>query len=130
MAKVAHAFPHMFTAHERRCADQTLRNYHPDAYERVTGVTLADGQSHARDRQVFENRRRGDWMLLQRSIPTTHPVLSNVALRQVVSGAEGKRRFLVPRCDYAAGRHGFVIDPRQHEPYDGPSSFVSWAVRK
>lgn len=47
-AKVAHAFPQLFTAYERNLADRTLRDTYPDAYERVMSVTLKDGQSHIR----------------------------------------------------------------------------------
>jgi hypothetical protein len=47
-----------------------------------------------------------------------------------IRGEVGERRFLVPRSDYVIGRHGFVIDSIKHEPYDGPSSFVSWAARQ
>ncbi|MEX0408732.1 hypothetical protein ABGN05_24105 [Aquibium sp. LZ166] len=43
-AKVAHAFPQLFTAYERREADITLRNWEPDAYEQIHGVTLEPGQ--------------------------------------------------------------------------------------
>jgi hypothetical protein len=32
-AKVAHAFPQLFTTYERKEADITLRNWKPDAYE-------------------------------------------------------------------------------------------------
>jgi hypothetical protein len=33
-------------------------------------------------------------------------------------GEIGERRFLVASSDYVIGRHGFVIDPVKHEPYD------------
>lgn len=63
-AKVAHAFPQLFTAYERRLADRTLRDTYPDAYERVMSVTLKDDQSHIRDRQEFEKRHRNDWVVI------------------------------------------------------------------
>ena len=43
--KVAATFPHFFTAYERKCADEALRNTEPDAYESVNGVVLQPGQS-------------------------------------------------------------------------------------
>jgi hypothetical protein len=52
-AKVAASFPHLFTAYERRCADATLRNYEPDAYERINAVTLRPGESHTKDERQF-----------------------------------------------------------------------------
>jgi hypothetical protein len=63
-AKVAHAFPQLFTAYERRLADGTLRDCYPDAYERVIGVTLTGGQSHRRHRQEFESRHCNDWVVI------------------------------------------------------------------
>jgi hypothetical protein len=45
-------------------------------------------------------------------------------------GEIGERRFLFPSSDYVIGRHGFVIDPVKHQPYDGPSSFVTWSARQ
>lgn len=49
-----------FAAYERQLADRTLRDYYPDAYERVVGVTLPEGRSNARDAQEFERRHRND----------------------------------------------------------------------
>lgn len=48
-AKVAHAFPQLFTAYERKQADITLRNWERDAYEQIHGLTLATGQSRRKD---------------------------------------------------------------------------------
>lgn len=130
-AKVAHAFPQVFTAYERRLADRTLRDYYPDAYERVTGVTLNGGQSHIRDRQEFEKRHRNDWVVIAPLNSDHKPgFVECIATLGGIRGETGERRFLVPRSDYTIGRHGFVIDPAKHEPCDGPSSFVTWAARR
>jgi hypothetical protein len=130
-AKVAHAFPQLFTAYERRLADRTLRDFYPDAYERATGVTLNGGQSHARDRQKFEELHRNDWVVIAALNSDRQPGLVEcIATLGGIRGEVGERRFLVPRSDYAIGRHGFVIDPIKHEPYDGPSSFMIWAAQR
>ncbi|MCJ9722203.1 hypothetical protein MOV66_10865 [Agrobacterium sp. SHOUNA12C] len=130
-AKVAHAFPQLFTAYERRLADRTLRDCYPDAYERVTGVTLNGGQSHARDRQKFEERHRNDWVVIAALNSDYKPgFVECIATLGGIRGEVGERRFLVPRSDYTIGRHGFVIDPVKHQSYDGPSSFVTWAARR
>jgi hypothetical protein len=130
-AKVAHAFPHLFTSYERRLADRTLRDYYPDAYERVMGVTLLEGQSHARDRQEFEKRHRNDWVVIAALNSNHKPsFVECIATPGGKRGGTDERRFLVPSPDYVIGRHGFIIDPLKHEPYDGPSSFVTWAARR
>ncbi|WP_020046821.1 DUF7007 domain-containing protein [Rhizobium leguminosarum] len=130
-AKVAHVFPQLFTAYERRLADRTLRDTYPDAYERVMGVTLKDGQSHIRDRQEFESRHRNDWVVIAALNSDHQPGLVEcIATLGGIRGETGERRFLVPRSDYTIGRHGFVIDSVKHQPYDGPSSFVTWAARQ
>ncbi|EJB07099.1 hypothetical protein Rleg9DRAFT_6080 [Rhizobium leguminosarum bv. trifolii WSM597] len=71
-AKIAHAFPHLFTNYERRLADRTLRDHYPDAYERVMGVILNGDQSHMRDRQQFE-RYRNDWVVISALNSDHHP---------------------------------------------------------
>ncbi|WP_276122424.1 DUF7007 domain-containing protein [Pararhizobium qamdonense] len=130
-AKVAHAFPQLFTAYERRLADRTLRDYFPDAYERVTGAILNGSQSHMRDRQEFESRHRDDWVVIAALNSDHQPgFVECIATLGGIRGETGERRFLVPRSDYVIGRHGFVIHPLKHQPYDGPSSFVTWAARQ
>ncbi|WCA62405.1 hypothetical protein G6M16_024495 (plasmid) [Agrobacterium tumefaciens] len=130
-AKVAHAFPQLFTAYERRLADRTLRDYFPDAYERVTGAILNGGQSHMRDRQEFESLHRNDWVVIAALNSDHQPgFVECVATLGGIRGETGERRFLVPRSDYTIGRHGFVIDPMKHQSYDGPSSFVTWATKQ
>jgi hypothetical protein len=130
-AKVAHAFPHLFTTYERRLADRTLRDYFPDAYERVMGVILNCGQSHMRDRQEFESVHRNDWVVIAALNSDHQPgFVECIATLGGIRGETGERRFLVPGSDYVIGRHGFVIDPVKYEPYDGPSSFVTWAARR
>ncbi|MBA1344936.1 DUF7007 domain-containing protein [Rhizobium sp. WYCCWR 11146] len=130
-AKVAHAFPQLFTAYERRLADRTLRDYFPDAYERVTGAILNGSQSHMRDRREFESVHRNDWVVIAALNSDHQPgFVECIATLGGIRGEVGERRFLVPRSDYSTGRHGFVIDPLKHQPYDGPSSFVTWAARR
>ncbi|MGV1832746.1 DUF7007 domain-containing protein [Agrobacterium vitis] len=130
-AKVAHAFPDLFTTYERRLADRTLRDYFPDAYERVTGAILTGSQSHMRDRQEFESLHRNDWVVIAALISDHRPgFVECIATLGGIRGETGERRCLVPRADYVTGRHGFVIDQLKHQPYDGPSSFVTWVARQ
>lgn len=130
-AKVAHAFPQLFTTYERRLADGMLRDYFPDAYERVTGTILNGSQSHMRDRQEFESRHRNDWVVIAALNSDHKPgFVECITTLGGIRGETGERRLRVPRSDYSIGRHGFVIDPLKHQSYDGPSSFVTWATRQ
>lgn len=129
-AKVAHAFPALFTAYERQCADRTLRDYQPDAYEKVNDLALAEGQSHAKDRRAFEQRHGQDWVVIAALNSDHEPgFVECIAAIGGRRGGDDERRYLVKRAEYTTGKHGFVIDPSRHALYEGPSSFVSWAAR-
>jgi len=94
-------------------------------------VTLKDGQSHIRDRQEFEKRHRNDWVVIAALNSDHKPgFVECIATLGGIRGETDEQRFLVPSSDYAVGRHGFVIDPVKHEAYNGPFSFVTWAVRQ
>ncbi|PDT01450.1 hypothetical protein CO666_25490 [Rhizobium chutanense] len=131
-AIVAHTFPDLFTAYERKCADETIRNSWPSAWEEIHGRELAPGQSWTKDREAFERKHAGDWIAISAIFSNQHADMT-----EVVATRGGRRdgraeeiRFLVPRAEYAArDRFGFVIDPDRHDPYDGPSSFVGWQGR-
>ena len=57
-AAVAQALPELFTDYERRCADQTIRDWYPDAWETIHGRPLLPGESHEKDRQRLRARSR------------------------------------------------------------------------
>ncbi|WP_276122178.1 hypothetical protein [Pararhizobium qamdonense] len=83
-----------------------------------------------RDSQEFESRHRNDWVVIAALNSDHQPgFVECIATLGGIRGETGERRFLVPRSDYVIGRHGFVIDPLKQRPYDGPSSFVTWAAR-
>ncbi|PDT82179.1 hypothetical protein [Sinorhizobium sp. BJ1] len=123
-AIVALTFPDLFTACERKCADETIRNSWPSAWEAIHGRELAPGQSWTKDREAFERKHACDWIVIS-AIHSSY----DAEMTEVVATRGGRRdgraeemRFLVPRA--ARGRFGFVVDPDRHIPYDGPSSFV------
>ncbi|WP_346433397.1 hypothetical protein [Oricola sp.] len=120
-AIVALAFPHLFTSFERRCAEQTVKDSWPDAWEAIFGTVLEPGQSREKDRRAFHAHHAGDWNIIS-AIRSDH----RDGFVEVVATRGGKRdpavkerRFLVPSADYTAGPFGFVIDPDRHDPYDG-----------
>ncbi len=130
-AIVALTFPGLFTRYERNCADKTVRDSWPDAWEAIYGRSLLPGESHERDGQAFAQIHAGDWIVISALRSDHHP-----GMTEVVATIGGKRdeqaderRFLVPSDDYTVGRFGFVIDETKHAAYDGPSSFASWRRR-
>lgn len=130
-AAVAITFPALFTAYERRVAEKTLKDCEPDAWEAITGVELAPGDSHEKDRRSFEAAHAGDWIVIS-AIRSDH----HAGMTEVIATRGGKRdpsaeeqRFLVPSVEYEVGRFGFVVDEARHAAYDGPSSFVAWRGR-
>ena len=131
-AIVALTFPNLFTAYERRCADETIRHSWPDTWERIHGRILAAGESQSRDRRVFEHAHADNWVVISAIYSDQHAEMTEVvATRGGIRGAEGERRFLVPSDEYGGrGPFGFVIDETRHQTYDGPSSFVGWQARR
>ena len=130
-AIVAITFPQLFTTLERRCAERTIKDSWPDAWEAITGVVLASGESREKDRRAFEAEHAGDWTVVSAIISDQQPGF--VECVATPGGHHGpgteERRFLVPSAEYTVGRFGFVIDPDRHSVYDGPSSFIGWQQR-
>jgi hypothetical protein len=127
---VATTFPDLFTAYERKIADQTLRDSWPDAWEAIYGRTLGPGESQERDRRAFQAERAADWIVISAIVSRHHPgmteVIATVGGSRATSAKE--RRFLVPNDEYLAGQFGFVIDEARHVHY-GPSSFAGYEGR-
>jgi hypothetical protein len=131
-AAVALTFPDLFTAYERKCADETIRHSWPETWERIHGRILADGESHSKDRRAFEEAHADDWIVNSAIYSGQHAGMTEVvATKGGLRGAGAERRFLVPSEDYGTrGQFGFVIDETRHQSYDGPSSFVGWRERR
>jgi hypothetical protein len=115
-AKIAFTFPDLFTAYERKHADQTLRNDCPDAWEHLRRVILAHGESRTKDERQFHLDHSGDWIVV--SAITSHQHLGFVECFAKIGGnrASGEvRQFLVASSEYQAGHFGFVIDEARHQ---------------
>ncbi|CCW19569.1 FIG00791921: hypothetical protein [Sphingobium indicum BiD32] len=110
-ARVAVGYPTLFTDREQRSADRTLRDWEPDAWEAVHGRILSAEESFTRDRQRFERDHAADWVVISALRSERHPGFVE-AIATMGGRREGgaQRSFLVPGDEYAAGRHGFVID--------------------
>lgn len=114
-AKVAAAFPGLFTVYEQEQAEKTLRNWEPDAWEALYGRPLDPSESFVRELQTFEADHAGDWVVISASPSDEHS--GQVECGATLGGKRGNvpsRLFLVPSDEYDAGRHGFVIDPDRH----------------
>lgn len=127
-AIVAITFPHLFTAFERRCAERTIKDSWPDAWETIFGTVLAPGESYEKDRRSFALKHANDWIVISAiSSSRWEGFVECVATPGGRRGAgTEERRFLVPSSDYEVGRFGFVIDPNRHQVYGGPSDFIGW----
>lgn len=130
-AIVAFTFPQLFTALERRHAEQTIKDSWPDAWETISGTVIAPGESRRKDQRAFETEHANDWIVV--SAITSEQQHGSVECIATPGGKRGlgteERRFLVPAAEYDIGRFGFVIDPDRHAVYAGPSSFVGWQGR-
>ena len=129
-AIVAITFPDLFTGYERRCAERTMKDGWPDAWETIFGTVLGPGESYEKDRIAFEKRHAADWIVVA-GINSSH----HAGFVECVAKIGGRRgagteelRFLVPSGEYVVGRFGFVIDPDRHRVYDGPSDVVGWQL--
>lgn len=130
-AAVATTWPDLFTALERRQAEETLRHSRPDAWEAIHGRALQPGESRSRDAEAFARDHAQDWVVISAIFSDQHP-----GFTEVVATRGGRReqraeerRFLVPSAEYKAGSFGFVIDEARHAVYDGPSNFIGWRGR-
>lgn len=131
-AIVAITFPHLFTGFERRCAERSIKDWWPDAWETISGTTLTHGESHLKDRRAFEAAHADDWIVISALRSDHHPGMIEVIATRGGKREHnaGERRFLVPFGEYEPARFGFVIDVDRHRSYDGPSSFVVWQGRE
>jgi hypothetical protein len=125
-ASVAITFPDLFTGFEKRCAEATLRDWEPDAWEAISGTSLGPGQSRVKDRRTFEAEHADDWIGISALRSDFHPGMTEVIATR--GGRHDRKaeeqRFLVPSAEYQPGSFGFVIDEDRHRPYDGPSCFA------
>lgn len=121
-------FPELFSAEIAAAAHKTAKNWFPEAYEQIFGVTLRPGESITKDEQDFRRQHAEDWIVISAITSQHRPgFIECVATKGGVRGRDSEHCFLVPATEYRQGRHGFIIDRARHAPYDGKSSFLTWA---
>ncbi|WP_442755644.1 DUF7007 domain-containing protein [Methylocystis sp. JAN1] len=115
-AKVAFTFPELFSKDHYDAAVATIKNWCPDAYEEIAGVTLAPGESFGKDERRFREEHADHWIVISAIASDCHPgMVECVAARGGVRGRGPERAFLVPQDEYRdRGRFGFVIDEARH----------------
>ncbi|WP_221969486.1 DUF7007 domain-containing protein [Rhizobium laguerreae] len=131
-AAVAIAFPDLFTDYEKRHADETLRQFYPEAWEAVRDTTLEPGQSRTKDRRQFDRDNADRWVVISAILSSHRPgfveCIATLGGRRSSAGGQGvaERRYLVCEEHYDIGAFGFVIDEHRDQRYGGPSSFIGW----
>ena len=114
-ARVATAFPQLFSKEEWDMADRILRDWLPDVWESLYGRRLTAAESFTRDRDHFKAANARNWVVISASRSTSHP--GQVEALASIGGSRDRGErciFLVACDDYVPGRHGFVIDPEKH----------------
>ena len=116
-ARVAGAFPELFTDRENRNAEKTLRNWLPDAYMKVTGKTLTSSDSYVLAKREFDEAHKSDFVVISASMSSTHAGMVECHAALGGDRSSPSRKFLVPMDQYRLrnSSHGFVIDESQHE---------------
>lgn len=118
-ARVATAYPDIFTDKEKRSAEKILRDWMPDAWEAVHGRQLGRSESFTRDREGFARDHAADWIVISAARSPAYP--GDVVGTATIGGHQENahtRSFLIPGSEYATGRHGFVIHTARHKPLD------------
>lgn len=118
-ARVATAYPDIFTEREKRSAEKILRDWMPDAWEAVHGRQLGRSESFTRDRQGFARDHSADWIVISAARSPDYP--EHVIGTATIGGRREiapTRSFLISDSEYDAGGHGFVIDTARHKPLD------------
>ena len=104
-------------------AEQGVKNWFPDGYEKATGTVLAPGESSSKDRATWDAAHAGDLVVTSASTSTEHPGMVEVTARKAGDGASDERTFLVPSDEYAERRTSselgcdgrFAVDPSRHQ---------------
>lgn len=117
------AQPHMKTTADqlRASADQSIKTWFPDKWEKVNGRELQPGESSEKDRLMW-TERHADQPIVRSAINSkTIPGMVRVTAQPHVGGAE-PAEYLVPVDEYEARRQNpepgadgrFVVDPSRH----------------
>lgn len=106
---------------QQKQALDTLKMYYPDAYEKFTGTILKEGESEARDCELFRQRSRGKY-IVHSAFGDWHAKVPKgmvgVYAKLLQADPPPGKWFLVPMEEYKQAKGGFVVDPRRHQEID------------
>jgi hypothetical protein len=110
--KVVIAFSQYFKPKEILHAYDILKNFFYETYRDFTGLILRPGESYEKDRMLFEEKHKDDWVVISALINKDDSNLVDVTA--TLGGKRGfnikERYFLVSAIDYEKrSDFGFVI---------------------
>lgn len=125
-AIVAYFFPQAFPPEAQAPALDTIKNWHPYAWEQHSGEALAPGESYLKDQDLFAAAHAADWVAIAAWgdwadwVPESFTGVCATLGGRRQSGDDTeipqKRYFLVPEAEYdQRGRFGFVIQAHHQE---------------
>lgn len=120
-AKVAFAFPQLFTTKERTHARRTLVNDFPHEFMALTGEVLTPKDIEKLAKEAFEADSADKWVVISALAGDDGMTACTATLggkRKSFDGPEvEERRFMIPSQEYSDNHRpfGFVIDEARHE---------------
>jgi hypothetical protein len=108
---------------------KTLKDWHPEAYERFTGKKLQSGESYMRDEEMWREAHKDDLQVVaafggwHANVPEGMVgVMACVGGRDERGGYSGPlRQFLVTEAEYKTRLDNpcgtFVVDPSRHQEF-------------
>ena len=91
---------------------KTLMAWYPEAYEKWSGIVVMPGESHTRDRYIFEQNNVNNYVTYSAVGSHSADCPAGMVLVFAIRKADGSTKsFLVNEQDYAArGQFSFVVD--------------------
>ena len=114
-------------------AEQGVKNWFWQGYEKATGTVLAPGESREKDRATWLSAHASDLLTISASSSDEHPGMVEVTATRgglrTAGDQAARRTFLVPQGEYRArgestelGDDGtFVVDPTRYEDITKPA---------
>lgn len=124
VSKVVVGLSQYFSDEQYALAKASLKTWYPDAYEAFFQEIIPEGESHVKDRRIFKERHKDDWV----GIAAIGVGEGMVRVTATKGGERGgpengfnhpeEREFAVPEKEYKTrSRHGFVVDPERHQDF-------------
>lgn len=123
--RVIVAFPDVFSEKDFEEAKHGLKNWYPDAYETHFGEIIPEGESYIKDKQIFKERHKADWVGIaaigddEGMVRVTATKGGERACPENGFNHPEEREFAVPENEYRTrSRNGFIVDPERHQDFN------------